>query len=96
MPSPKVEPVALSDEERSVLSGWSCRRKTAQALAARSRIVLRCAEGGTIGQVAADLADRAGDHENAGREAQAGHALVDPVDGLGDRDVPVDGVPPRV
>jgi transposase len=55
MPSPKVEPIVLSDEERSVLSGWSRRRKTAQALAARSRIVLRCAEGGTIGQVAADL-----------------------------------------
>jgi transposase len=55
MPSPKVEPVVLSDEERTVLSGWSRRRKTAQALAARSRIVLRCAEGGTIGQVAADL-----------------------------------------
>ncbi|HEX6358208.1 IS630 family transposase [Actinophytocola sp.] len=55
MPSPKVAPVVLSDEERSVLSGWLRRRKTAQALAARSRIVLRCAEGGTIGQVAADL-----------------------------------------
>jgi transposase len=55
MPSPKLEPVVLSDEERSVLSGWSRRRKTAQALAARSRIVLRCAEGGTIGQVAGDL-----------------------------------------
>lgn len=55
MPSPKVEPVVLSGEERTVLSGWSRRRKTAQALAARSRIVLRCAEGGTIGQVAADL-----------------------------------------
>jgi transposase len=37
------------------LVAWSRRRKTAQALAVRSRIVLRCAEGGTIGQVAADL-----------------------------------------
>jgi transposase len=55
MPSPKVVPVVLSDEERSVLSGWSRRRKTAQALASRSRVVLRCAEGGTIGQVAVDL-----------------------------------------
>ncbi len=54
MPSPKLEPVILSDEERHVLVGWS-RRKTAQALAARSRIVLRCAEGGTIGQAAAAL-----------------------------------------
>jgi transposase len=47
--------VVLSVEERSVLAGWSRRRKTAQALAVRSRIVLRCAEGGTIGEVAADV-----------------------------------------
>jgi transposase len=55
MPSPKVVPLVLSDEERQVLTAWSRRRKTSQALAARSRIVLRCAEGGTIGQVAAEL-----------------------------------------
>lgn len=55
MPSPKLETVVLTDEERSVLSGWSRRRKTAQALAVRSRIVLRCAEGGTIGEVAQDM-----------------------------------------
>ncbi len=55
MPSPKVEPVVLSDEERLVLAGWARRRKTAQALAWRARIVLACAEGGTSGQVAADL-----------------------------------------
>jgi transposase len=52
MPSPKVVPVVLSDEERSVLAGWSRRRKTAQALALRARIVLRSADGGTIGEVA--------------------------------------------
>lgn len=55
MPSPKVEPLVLSVGERSVLAGWSRRRKTAQALAVRSRIVLRCAEGGAIGEVAAEL-----------------------------------------
>ncbi|RJQ89142.1 IS630 family transposase [Amycolatopsis panacis] len=55
MPSPKSEPVVLTDEEVSVLNGWSRRRKTAQALALRSRIVLRCAEGGTIGEVAQDI-----------------------------------------
>ncbi len=55
MPSPMLEPVVLTDEERSVLSGWSRLRKTAQALALRSRIVLRCAEGGTIGEVAQDM-----------------------------------------
>jgi transposase len=55
MPSPKLDPVVLSDEERSVLAGWARRRKTAQALALRSRIVLRCAEGGSIGEVAQDI-----------------------------------------
>src|SRR5829696_4476326 len=45
----------LSEDERRVLAGWARRRKTAQALATRSRIVLRCAEGGTIGEVAAEL-----------------------------------------
>ena len=55
MPSPKLVPVELSDDERRALSAWARRRKTAQALALRSRIVLRCAEGGTIGEAAAEL-----------------------------------------
>jgi transposase len=55
MPSPKLDPVVLSEEERSVLAGWAGRRKTAQALALRARIVLACAEGGSIARVAGDL-----------------------------------------
>jgi transposase len=55
MPSPKLVPVVLSAEERQALEGWTRRRKTAQALAMRSQIVLRCAEGGTIGEAASDL-----------------------------------------
>jgi transposase len=55
MPSPKLEPVVLSGAERRVLVRWSRGRTTAQALAVRSRIVLRCAAGGTIGQVAVEL-----------------------------------------
>jgi len=55
VPSPKLEPVVLTEEERQALAASSRRRNTAQALAMRSRIVLRCAEGGTIGQAAADL-----------------------------------------
>src|SRR5215218_6007918 len=35
----------LSEAERAELEGWSRRRKTAQALALRARIVLRAAEG---------------------------------------------------
>jgi transposase-like protein len=55
VPSPRLVPVELTDDERLALGAWARRRKTAQALALRSRIVLRCAEGGTIGEVAADL-----------------------------------------
>jgi len=56
MASPKLESVVLSDEERSVLSGWARRRKTAQALALRARIVLACAqEAATIGSVSSEL-----------------------------------------
>ncbi|MPZ63658.1 MAG: IS630 family transposase, partial [Propionibacteriales bacterium] len=40
---PKIEPLILTEEERSTLLGWTRRRKTAQALALRSRIVLACA-----------------------------------------------------
>ncbi|WP_291409664.1 helix-turn-helix domain-containing protein [Actinophytocola sp.] len=40
---PKLEPVVLADEERSTLERWVRRRKSAQALALRSRIVLACA-----------------------------------------------------
>jgi transposase len=55
VPSPKLAPLELTDDERQALSAWSRRRKTAQALALRSRIVLRCAAGATIGEVAAEL-----------------------------------------
>ena len=55
MPSPKLEPVVLTDEERQVLEGWARRRKTAQALALRSRIILGCAGGGSVSDVAAEL-----------------------------------------
>ena len=55
MPSPKLEPLVLSTEERQVLEGWARRRKTSQALALRSRIVLACADGRSVTAVAADL-----------------------------------------
>jgi transposase len=55
MPSPKLEPIVLTDEERQVLEGWARRRKTAQALALRSRIVLACADGRSVTEVAAEL-----------------------------------------
>ncbi|WP_433227478.1 hypothetical protein [Actinomadura formosensis] len=63
MPSPKLEPMVLSEEERSELTEWASRRKTAQAPALRARIVLPCAGGGTMGRVA----------EQAGTSLEAVH-----------------------
>ena len=45
----------LSDAERRTLQGWTTRRKTAQGLALRARIVLACAEGRSNTAVAARL-----------------------------------------
>ncbi len=49
---PKAE-LVLTEEERKTLTRWARRRKSSQALALRSRIVLGCAEGLTNKQVAA-------------------------------------------
>ena len=48
MPSPKLAPVVLSTEERSALEALARRRKTSQALVLRARIVLACADGGSV------------------------------------------------
>jgi transposase len=45
MPNPRAVEVVLSDVEREQLEAWTRRRKSAQALALRSRIVLAAAEG---------------------------------------------------
>ena len=45
----------LSAEERDTLERWARRRKTAQALALRARLVLRCASGATNTMVAEQL-----------------------------------------
>jgi len=49
-------PVVLAEEERSELERLARRRKTNQALALRSRIVLGCAQGLTNGIGAATIA----------------------------------------
>ncbi len=51
----QLAPLGLSDEERSELESLASRRKTAQALALRARIVLACAEGAQNKDVAARL-----------------------------------------
>jgi transposase len=47
MPKGKATPLALTPEERAELEKLVRRRKTAQDLALRARIVLRCADGAT-------------------------------------------------
>ncbi|AOR29951.1 IS630 family transposase [Streptomyces fodineus] len=54
-PGRRKSELVLSDDERAQLTRWARRAKTAQFLALRARIVLRCAEGGTNKQVAAEL-----------------------------------------
>jgi transposase len=51
----RLAPLILSDEERLELKALATRRKTAQALALRARIVLACAQGGQNKEVAARL-----------------------------------------
>src|SRR3954452_3298528 len=51
---PKAE-LLVSDEDRATLTRWSARRTTGQALALRSRIILRCATGVTNVVVAEEL-----------------------------------------
>ena len=52
---PKPVEIALTEGERSQLESWATRRKTAQALALRCRIVLGCAAGENNTQVARRL-----------------------------------------
>lgn len=51
-PAPKI---ALTEEERQILEGYARRRTTAQALALRARIVLRCADGGENTAIAKEM-----------------------------------------
>ena len=55
MPYRRPAALVLSEAERAELAGWARRRKTAQALALRARIVLRAAEGLSNTAVADEL-----------------------------------------
>ena len=89
MPKGKATPLALTPEERAELEKLVRRRKTAQDLALRARIVLRCADGATNQAVAGEVgvcAHTVGKR----RERFAGGRL----DGL--RDEPRSGAPRTV
>ena len=53
MPVPTAVEITLTEEERSALEAWTSRRKTAQALALRARIVLAAAGQLTNREIAA-------------------------------------------
>jgi transposase len=54
-----IPELILSEKEREALENWARRPKSAQALALRARMVLRCAEGLTNTQVAGQVGVRA-------------------------------------
>ena len=54
-PGPVMASLVLSEQERAVLERWARRRKSAQALALRARIVLACADGAANTVIAEDL-----------------------------------------
>lgn len=55
MPSPIAVSIELTEGEREQLESWSRRRRIAQALVLRSRIVLAASEGLSSSQIARDL-----------------------------------------
>ncbi|MEV4249971.1 IS630 family transposase [Streptosporangium canum] len=54
-PGRRKPDLTLTEAERTQLTRWARRARTAQFLALRAKIVLRCAAGGTNKQVAAEL-----------------------------------------
>jgi len=88
MGRPKAK-LVLSDEERETLQRYSRRHKSSQALALRSRIILKCAAGKDNNVVAEELGIRAA---TVGK--WRGRFVLDRLDGL--HDAPRPGAPRKV
>jgi transposase len=83
MPNPQAVELVLSESEREQLEGWARRRKSAQALAQRSRIVLAAASGLSNSEIARQL----GIHRSVATRWRNRFA-VDRLDGLLDEPRP--------
>ena len=81
--------MVVSGEQRAALERWARRPKTAQALASRARIVLRCAAGLSNGAVASELGVHAA---TVGKWRR--RFVADGLDGL--LDEPRPGAPRRI
>jgi transposase len=82
-------PLCVSEDQRRTLEEWVRRRKTAQALALRARMILGCASGANNTQVAAEMGVKA---QTVGKWRS--RFLVKGVDGL--LDEPRPGTPRKV
>ena len=85
---PKAELIVTTDD-RATLERWTARRSTAQALALRSRIVLRCSSGITDLEVASELGIT---NQTVGKWRR--RFIADGLDGL--LDEPRPGAPRRI
>ena len=88
-PGRRMAELVLTESEREELTRWARRAKTAQFLALRAKIVLRCAEGATNMQVAQEL----GIGQDTVSRWRA-RFIEDRLDGLADEQRP--GRPPSI
>ena len=89
MGSPRLKALELGEAERAALAALAARRRTAQGLALRARIVLACAETGSPRRVG----ERLGVHPDTVHKWRHRFAL-DRLDGL--RDAPRSGAPRKI